>query len=226
MRDLKRPKGEATRSQILSIALDLFREQGFAAATMRDIATRAGVATGAAYYYFDSKEAIVLAFYSQAQADLAPRMEEVLAGSKDLEARIHRMIELKFEYFAPSRRLLGALAGFTDPEHPISPFSEQTSAIREADISLLGLALDGSRTRIPLDLKDYLPRILWMYQMGLILFWIHDHSAGQEKTRALLEKSLGVIVRLIKMSNLPLTQPLRQLVRELVDIVSSTVGNK
>jgi AcrR family transcriptional regulator len=30
---------------------------------MREIATSAGVATGAAYYYFDSKDAIVLAFY-------------------------------------------------------------------------------------------------------------------------------------------------------------------
>jgi AcrR family transcriptional regulator len=44
-------KAEATAARILDAALELFREQGFDAATMRGIAERAGVATGAAYYY-------------------------------------------------------------------------------------------------------------------------------------------------------------------------------
>ena len=56
-------KSEQTRQRILEAALELFRVKGFAAATMREVAVAAGVATGAAYYYFPSKEAIVLAFY-------------------------------------------------------------------------------------------------------------------------------------------------------------------
>ena len=56
-------KSEATRARILQAALAVFRESGFHAATMREIAASAGVALGAAYYYFDSKNAIVLAFY-------------------------------------------------------------------------------------------------------------------------------------------------------------------
>ena len=39
-----------TRQKILDAALELFRERGFAEATMREIAARAGVATGLAYY--------------------------------------------------------------------------------------------------------------------------------------------------------------------------------
>ena len=69
-----------TRTKILEAALALFRERGFAEATMREIATRAGVASGLAYYYFDSKDAIVLAFYQRAQEELAPRMEAAQAG--------------------------------------------------------------------------------------------------------------------------------------------------
>jgi len=49
---------------------------------MREIATRAGAATGAAYYYFDSKDAIVLAFLRP-----APLLEDALAASKDLKER-------------------------------------------------------------------------------------------------------------------------------------------
>ena len=57
------PKAEETRNRILDAALRLFRERGFAETTMRDVATEAGVATGAAYYYFRSKEDLVMAFY-------------------------------------------------------------------------------------------------------------------------------------------------------------------
>ena len=215
----KRVKSEETRARILEAAMELFRQQGFDAATMREIAVKAGVATGAAYYYFDSKDAIVLAFYNQAQQEMAPQLENALEATRDLRERLRRIIEVKLEYFAPSRRLLGALSGHTNPEHPLSPFSAQTRAIRESDVAFFERALEGSRVTVAADLRDYLPRLLWMYQMGLILFWINDSSAGQLRTRALLDKSLDVVVRLIKFAGLPLTRPLRKMVIELVDVV-------
>ena len=216
-KSVARPKSEETRKQILSAALELFRKQGFEAATMREIARSAGVATGAAYYYFDSKDAIVLAFYDQAQRDMAPLLEQTLVETRDLEECLRRIIRIKLEYFRPSRAFLGALSAHSDPEHPLSPFSEQSRAIREADIEFFARATNGSRSRLPDDLKTYLPRLLWMYQMGLILFWIYDRSEGQVKTHALLDKSLRVVVRLIKLSGLPLMRPLPRMVTDLMD---------
>jgi AcrR family transcriptional regulator len=66
------PKSEATRARILQAALRVFRERGFHDATMREVAAAAGVAVGAAYYYFDSKNALVMAFYDESQAHLIP----------------------------------------------------------------------------------------------------------------------------------------------------------
>jgi AcrR family transcriptional regulator len=215
-----KPKSDTTRARILEAALELFRDRGFEATTMREIADTAGVATGAAYYYFDSKDAIVLAFYDQAQKDMAARLEHVLAGSKDLAARIRGIVQVKLDYFEPSRRFLGALSVHTDPNHPLSPFSAQTREIREIDMDFFGRAVDGSRVRVPEDLQPYLPRMLWMYQMGVILFWINDRSADQKRTQALLDKSLNVVVRLIKLAGLPLTKPLRRMVIDLVDTVT------
>jgi AcrR family transcriptional regulator len=215
-----KPKSDATRVRILDAALQLFRDRGFEATTMREIAETAGVATGAAYYYFDSKDAIVLAFYDQAQKDMAARLEDVLAGSKDLAGRIRGIVQVKLDYFEPSRRFLGALSVHTDPNHPLSPFSAQTREIRDNDMGFFGRAVDGSRVRAPEDLQAYLPRLLWIYQMGVILFWINDRSAGQKKTQALLDKSLNVVVRLIKLAGLPLTRPLRRMVIDLVDTVT------
>ena len=213
-------KSEATRAQILGAAMELFRRKGFDETTMRDIAAEAGVATGAAYYYFDSKDAIVLAFYDQARKETEPLLEEVLAGSKDLKARILALLEVKLRYFEPNRRLLSALTIHIDPARPLSPFGEQNREIRESDTAFFERALSGSRVRVPADLQPHLPRVLWLYQMGLILFWIHDRSPDQKRTRALLGRSLDIVVRLIKLAGFPLMRPVRKMVVDLMEIVT------
>jgi AcrR family transcriptional regulator len=213
-------KTEDTRSRILNAALELFRERGFAETTMREIAVRAGVATGAAYYYFASKDAIVMAFYQRAMEDMREELEEVLEGSKDLRRRLTGLIEAKLKYFEPSRRLLAALAGHVDPATPLSPFSEATREIREQDAATFARAIEGGNVRVPEDLRAALPRILWMYQMGLILFWIHDASPEQRRTLALVEKSVALVVRLLRLSSLPLMRPLRKQVLALYAVAA------
>jgi AcrR family transcriptional regulator len=215
-----RPKSAETRDRILQAALEMFHDRGFDSTTMRDIATRAQVATGAAYYYFASKDAIVLAFYDRARRDMEPKLENVLEDSRDLRERLRGLIQVKLDYFVSSRKLLGALTGHTNPQYPLSPFSEETREIREQDIRYFERALDGSKTPGPKDLKKHLPRLLWMYQMGIILFWINDASRGQAKTDVLLEKSLDAVTRLIKLSRLPLTGPIRKTVIQLMDAVT------
>lgn len=210
-------KSEETRARILAAAMELFRRQGFDATTMREIAAEAGVATGAAYYYFDSKDAIVLAFYDQAQQELAPLLDEAIAGTKDLGQRLRALLDVKFRYFEPNRSLLGALSAHADPAHPLSPFSQQTREVRERDMASFERALQNSRVRVAADLAPHLPRILWMYQMGLILFWIYDRSPEQRRTRALVQKSLAVVVRLVKLSGYPLMRPVRRMVVDLVE---------
>ena len=100
------PKSEATRARILEAALGVFRERGFQTATMREIASEARMALGAAYYYFDSKDAIVTAFYEQAQQQMEPEIERILDTRRTLESRLRGIIGYKFEYFAPNRALM------------------------------------------------------------------------------------------------------------------------
>jgi AcrR family transcriptional regulator len=52
-----------TRQRILDVALDLFTEQGFDATSLRQIAERLGVTKAAIYYYFESKDDILLALH-------------------------------------------------------------------------------------------------------------------------------------------------------------------
>src|ERR1700735_4654519 len=89
-------KGEQTRRHILQCALELFREKGFDATTMQDVATRADVAKGATYYYFSSKEAIIQAYYEAVQAEQERICAEVFAGSGSLKARLRAAMHTKF----------------------------------------------------------------------------------------------------------------------------------
>jgi AcrR family transcriptional regulator len=208
-----------TRDRILEAALALFRERGFAEATMREVAARAGVATGLAYYYFESKNAIVLAFYARAKDDL-PTLLEAAHAHRTLGARLAAIILAKFEYFTPNRRFLSALmAHAADPSSPLSPFSDASHEIRDFDIAQFERALLETRTMVPRDLAPHLAKILWLYQMGMLLFWIYDRSAGQRRSRELLDASLKIVIALIRLSNLPLLKPARRSVLNVIDIV-------
>ncbi|MEP6915939.1 MAG: TetR family transcriptional regulator [Acidobacteriota bacterium] len=218
MKDTKTP-GTGTREKILEAALDLFRERGFEDATMREIAARAGVATGLAYYYFASKDAIVLAFYHRAKDDLAPLIDAVQTDRK-LAARLQAIIEIKFKYFKPNRAFLGALmAHAANPASPLSPFGETSRVVREFDFALFQRAITETGTFVPQDLAPHLAKILWIYQMGLLLFWIYDRSPDQRHARELLEKSLALVVMLIRVSNVPLLRPVRKSVLHIVSIL-------
>src|ERR1700735_3817960 len=216
---MKIKKSEETRTRILEAALAVFRERGFERATMREIATAAEVAVGAAYYYFESKDAIVMAFYERSQSEMRARIEASLAESKTLDQRLQAIISTKFECFGPNRKLLGALSAHSDPEHPLSPFSKETAAIREQDIGFFDNAVVDSKVRLPVDIKPYLPRLLWFYQMGFVLFWVYDRSDGQKRTMLLYQKTLKMILVTLRLAGFPLLQPLHRLAAELLEVV-------
>jgi AcrR family transcriptional regulator len=216
------PKAEETRERILDAALRLFREKGFDETTMRDVAAEAGVATGAAYYYYRSKEELVMALYVRTSEEARDLIPPAIERSADLKKRLQAVIDAKFEQFAEHRRLLGALVRIgMDPKHPLSPFAKETAPMREESIEFFRTALAGAKAKIPADVAAELPRLLWFYQLGLILFWIYDDSRGQRRTRRLVEGSLEIVVRLIQLSALPLMGPLRKrtlaLLREIAD---------
>ena len=211
--------------RILNAALGLFRRKGFEQTTMREIAEEAGVSLGNAYYYFESKEALVMAFYERAHLELPSRVTAAVAPAASLEEQLNAIIDAKFAYFAPNRVFLGALFRHAaDPANPLSPFSTETHHIREADQQHFAQALENSGMYVPKDLAPHLPKLLWLYQMGLILFWIYDRSPRQRNTTLLKEKSVALLINGLKLIRLPILRSARKRIVELV-IAAEGEGN-
>jgi len=214
------PKAEETGLRIMESALALFRKEGFDTATMRDIAGKAGVATGAAYYYYPSKDAIVMDFYQRSCEEMQPKITAVLERTSGLEARLAELIRVKLAHFAPNRGVLRALLrNGADPRHPLSPFSPQTKQIRDIDIAWFGRILMDCGVRIPRDLAPHLPAVLWFFQMGVIFFWVVDESPNQARTARLVELGSKSVASLVRLSALPVMRPIRKTALRLIETV-------
>jgi hypothetical protein len=57
--------------------------------------------------------------------------------------------------------------------------------------------------------------------MGLILFWVYDQSPDEARTVKLVEKSLGIVTSLLKLSKSPFLRPVRKTAIELLQAVSN-----
>ena len=214
---VKRSKGEQTRAVILETALELFRERGYEETTMRAIAERAGVALGNAYYYFRSKEHLIQAFYSHTHEErLAPSLE-LLDSEPDLKKRLLGVMRIMVETIEPYHRFAGVLfRTAADPESPLNPFSEESEPTRRESIALFAQVVEGSNARVHKDLKEELPYLLWLYHMGVTLFWIHDSSAGRDRTYKLIDRTVDLLVKLIGLASNPLMRPVRRAALRLV----------
>jgi AcrR family transcriptional regulator len=74
VKSLRARQAEATRQLLVSVARELFTEQGYAATSVEDIIERAGVARGALYHHFSGKDALFRAVYEAVQAETASRV--------------------------------------------------------------------------------------------------------------------------------------------------------
>jgi len=216
----KTPKGEQTRDLILQSALDLLEEQGYEQTTMRAIAKRAGVSLGNAYHYYGSKEHLIQAFYHRLHQEHLAATRTTLENETTLKARLLNVMRLKISTLEPYHEFAGVLfKTAADPHSPLNPFAHESAPVRRDSIKLFEELVAATRARIPADLRDELPYLLWLFHMGIILFWIHDSSHKRARTYRLIDQTVDLLDRLISLASNPLMRPVRKralgLVQEL-----------
>lgn len=106
------------RDSIVQAALELFLQKPAKLPTMSAIASRAGVAKGTAYIYFDTKESIYLALLEDQLHDWLKHIEK----------------GLQYHDKDPVQQLLGLLMSFAQNQPHLWPLSSLSHAVIETNI--------------------------------------------------------------------------------------------
>lgn len=197
-RDLKKEK---TKEQILSAALQLFREKGIEGTTTKEISKRAGIAEGTLFNYFKTKEDLALYFFQKETDDLikwfqAEKRLQKAALPEKLFAIIHRQLE----YLEPYEDFIGAVfCRALQPTSTLSPLSFDSQEVRLKYLRFIREILKEceEKEEIPAvgDLGAY---AFGLFYLGIVAHWLQDSSRGKQKTLALLDRALSLGSRVLQ----------------------------
>jgi AcrR family transcriptional regulator len=179
----------ATRQRILEAARKLFFSKGFEAATTRDIADEAGIASGTLFNYFSTKEAMVAALATEATAGMDADLDETTPhGSFEEElfafvaAGLRKLRSLRKQLPVLLETVLSPLANDSD---------DQAQSLRLAHLETVARLAKRHRQE---ELSSVALQLYWTLYTGVLTFWAKDRSPKQEDTLALLDNSLSMFV--------------------------------
>src|SRR5688572_13328432 len=177
----------ATRQRILDVAKRQFAQQGFDAATTRDIARAAEIAVGTLFNYFPTKESIVECLMSDACARAAEEFQAChsVAATPAVEsdpAQVDEPPSLEEELFAHAAAILRKL----------KPYRKYLPAVLETSLSPLAFT-KAQQNRPPLraahlenvsqilfrhgqheSLSPVAMQLYWTLYIGVLAFWAKD----------------------------------------------------
>ena len=197
-------RGDQTRQKLVDVALRRFREDSYAAATMRRIAEEAGVSLGNAYYYFASKDELVHELYLRVQHEHRERAAPRFVTGGPLAENLRTALHAGLDVMAPYHGFGGTFVSVAlPPGSSASPFSAESGAARELAVGLMADVVALSRGRVPAGLREQLPTLLWLAYLGVTLHWVTDPSPDQRRTRRLVDGLAPLLARLVRLARLP-----------------------
>ena len=97
--------GAPTRARITTTALRLFVQKGVTETTVKDIAQGAGIADGALYRHYPSKDALAWDLFISNFTSLAVRLDEIQKDHATLQAKLEAMVRHFCTFFDGDRLL-------------------------------------------------------------------------------------------------------------------------
>ena len=89
---------KARREQLLSVALDVFVEQGYHSASMDEISDRAGVSKPVLYQHFPGKLDLYLALLESSADTVVESVRKALASTQDNKRRVQAAMANWYDY--------------------------------------------------------------------------------------------------------------------------------
>jgi AcrR family transcriptional regulator len=178
---------EVTRGRILRAAQELFGRVGFEAATTREIAVAARIATGTLFNYFPTKEAIAVALAAEVMAHAHSEFESQGRG-ESLAEDLFALIAVELRRLKPHRAFMRTVL-----ESALSPMVQSALSPEGESIRLGHLAVAERliAERYPNAVSSpVVMSLYWTLYTGVLAFWAGDASPGQEDTLAVIDHYL------------------------------------
>src|SRR4051812_25122279 len=120
---------EAKLQHILRHAAQIFAQDGFEGASIRDISKATGVSLSGLYYYFESKQKLLYLIQQEAFASVLRRLQQRLSAADAPEERLRIFIQNHIEYFLSHPAEMKVLAHEEDALE--EPYRKDVAAIRK-----------------------------------------------------------------------------------------------
>lgn len=200
----KRPpaKGEQARHRILDAALRLFAAQGFEKTTMRQIAGEANSSLGLTYRYFKNKEDLVIALYALLAADYA-RLAQGIPPAP-MAQRFSIAMGLKLKLLEPHRDVLSSVfMSALQPRSGVFVFGEPSGDVRDVVLGTWRLLVATATDAPDAALQDDVVMGLFMVQLAIIFYWLHDPSPDHSLTTQLTALAAGALEMALSLGTMP-----------------------
>lgn len=181
---------EANRKKILTVAFDLFQENGYEKTTTRDISTSCGMAKGTLFNYFASKETLAMTLVAEAMEKGRWQYLERRNNEESLEEDLFLFVASELRALRPFRSYIGPVL-----ESTMSVFAKTSSCpageqARVEHLRTLGEIL--ARHNFEMDKTSVTVTVYWSLYLGILAHWSQDGSHHQQETLALLDYSMKV----------------------------------
>ena len=163
-----RPKQKAVRDQILRTAADLFRERGYRASTLDDIAARLGMSKASLYTYFRGKEEMLAAISRETIEGFTRELGVVLRSDLGPDDKLRRIVREHVRFVIANRSFLTVF--FSEEASLPTRFVRAIAAQKDRyDKGIESVIADGMAQGV---FRDVPPRLVVFGLLGM-LNWLY-----------------------------------------------------
>ena len=119
---------EAKLQHILLLSAQIFAEQGFKGASIRDISRATGISLSGLYYYFESKQKLLYLIQNNAFIFIVERLRSRLQEVHEPQARLRVLVQNHIEYFLSHPNEMKVLSHEDEALEP--PYRDEVAAIK------------------------------------------------------------------------------------------------
>src|SRR3984957_7747145 len=182
----ERPRGgrEATREALIEATAQIMLDEGYAAATSRRVAAKAGVRAALVHYYFPSMDDLFVAVLRDKAETILQRQRKAMAEAEPL----HALWQLSG---AQDARLFTEFLAMANHRKAIrSEISSYAMRFRDLEEGAMTLALKARG----IDLESFPPVVMSMIMGSLARMVLHEQglgiTRGHEEARVFIEQCL------------------------------------